>query len=332
MVGDQFAVAQVTRASIATYAGWPRTSETGYPWISRRKQPMNRIIAPGDTVSITIWNTEDNGLLTSLEQRSASLQSVRVSPSGRIFLPYLEELKISGMSPEHAREVIQQKYEEVTPSAQVQLDLEEGRQREVSLVGGVAAPGTYPMPDMDYTLMALLSQGGGAQPALNNPQVRLHRNGKIYGTSLKRLYENPALDTTLVGGDKVILQSDDRTFLSLGATGSEALQNFPKDNLTAAEAISIAGGVSDNRADPRGILVLREYPARTVRADGSGPPNERMIFVVDLTSADGLFSAGKFEILPDDIVYATEASVTSARTVLGLIGSVFGVFNAANNL
>ena len=328
-IADSFAVAEVTRAMLPVYAEWPRVNDYHYSWIKRQKQPANRIIAPGDTVSVVIWDNEENGLLTSATERSVSMPDLRVSSGGRIFLPYVDEVKISGMSPEHAREVIQEKYEAVTPAAQVQLSLVEGRAREVSLVGGVGSPGTFPLPDQDYTVLSLLSAGGGVDDGLENPQIRLHRSGKIYGTSVARLYDTPSLDTTLRGGDKVIVQGDSRYFLSLGATGTEARHVFPKDHLTAIEAMSIIGGVSDTRADPKGILVLREYPAKYVDPLKAGPPNARMVFTIDLTTADGLFSAGQFRIQPGDLVYGTESPVTQARTIFGLIGSAFGVVNTA---
>ena len=116
-------------------------------------------------------------------------------------------------------------------------------------------------------------------------------------------------------------------FLSLGAAGSEDVHPFPRDELSALEAISIIGGVSDNRANPKGILVLRDYPASMVRPDGSGPPHERVVFTLDLTSADGLFSAGQFPIMSGDLVYATESRLTSAQTVLSILGNTLGLAN-----
>jgi len=55
---------------------------------------------------------------------------------------------------------------------------------------------------------------------------------------------------------------------------------------------------------------------------------DRVVFTLDLTSADGLFSAGIFHIMPGDLVYATESPVNAASTVLGLLGTVLGVAGA----
>jgi polysaccharide export outer membrane protein len=326
-ITQDFAVEPVTRDALARYADWPRTGPGAMRWIGRQPQPANRIIAPGDIVSVTVWSTEDNSLLTTPGQRSALLDEITVSPSGTIFLPYLDTLRIAGMSPDRAREAIQEKYVEVIPSAQVQLEMVEGRQSTVSAVSGVREPGPYPLLDQDFTVMALLAAAGGVNESLNNPQIRLIRDDQIYGTSVERLFADPSLDTTLRGGDKVLVEADDRFFLSLGATGREAVHEFPRDRISALEAMSIVGGVTDARANPQGILVLRQYPADAVRADGSGPRHPRTVFTIDLTSADGLFSAGQFQIMPGDLVYATESPVASADTVFRLLGSAFVLVN-----
>jgi polysaccharide export outer membrane protein len=328
-ITQDFAVEPVTRADLARYAEWPRTGPGAMQWIGRQPQPANRIIAAGDTVSVTIWSTEENSLLTAPGERSAVLDGITVSPSGTIFLPYIDNLRIAGMSPDRAREAIQERFVEVIPSAQVQLELIEGRQSTVSAVSGVRSPGSYPLLDQDYTVLALLAEAGGVDTGLNNPQVRLIRGDQIYGTSVERLFANPTLDTTLRGGDKVLVEADDRFFLSLGATGREAVHEFPRDRITALEALSIVGGVAESRANPQGILVLRQYPTDAVRADGSGPSHVRTVFTIDLTTADGLFSAGQFQIMPGDLVYATESPVASAQTVFSLLGSAFVLVNQA---
>ena len=85
------------------------------------------------------------------------------------------------------------------------------------------------------------------------------------------------------------------------------------------------GGLNDLRADPQGILILRDYPSSTVRADGSGPGRDQVVFSIDLTSAEGLFSAKNFEIASGDVVLATESLVTAASSIIGLFGAVVGI-------
>lgn len=331
-----FAVEPITRESLARYAAWPVVGPVNPGWIGRVDQPDNRIIAPGDTVSVTVWTTEDNGLLTAPGQRFVSLPAMQVASTGKVFLPYVGHIPVSGMSPDRARENIQQAYLAVSPSAQVQLSLTEGRQSTVSLVDGVGSPGAYPLSDQDVTLLEMLAQAGGVAPGLQNPQVRLQRGQRSYGIAMARLVAEPALNTTLQGGDRIFVEEDPRYFLSLGAAGTRAQHRFPQETVSALDALSIIGGLSDNRANAQGILILRNYPADAVRAPGSaegaGPRNARTIFTLDLTSADGLFSAGQFAINDGDLIYVTESPIVGTRTIFALIGSVFGIASQAERL
>ena len=321
-----FAVYEVTQDTLHPLSLWPRTGSKSYSWINRQVQPASLLIAGGDVLQITIWDAEENSLLTAPGQRAAQLQNVRVSSSGRIFLPFVGDMKVSGMSPDTARSQVEARLIETVPSAQVQLNVDAGRANTANLVAGARAPGVYPLVDRNVTVLDLITMGGGISDGLANPQIRLMRGTSIYGTSIERLYENPTLDTTLRGGDRVIVEGEDRYFLSLGAAGREALHIFPKEKVTALDALAIVGGISDARADPQGILILREYNRSAV--GGNGPPMKRVVFTVDLTSADGLFSAGKFEIMPNDLVYATESPIGAARTIFGVLGTVLSLSNA----
>ena len=45
------------------------------------------------------------------------------------------------------------------------------------------------------------------------------RGDRRFTTALSNLFESPRYDTTLVAGDKVIIEEDERFFLAMGATG-----------------------------------------------------------------------------------------------------------------
>ncbi len=325
-----FSVFGITRETLPVITSWPDTGTRRYSWITAQAQPASMLIAPGDELQVTIWDAEENSLLTSPGQRVAQLQSMQVASDGRIFIPFVGDLRVAGMSQQAARARIEEMLVATVPSAQVQVQVKPGRANTASLVSGVNAPGSYPLPDRDVSVLALIALGGGIRAGITNPQVRLFRGNTIYGTSVDRLFENPSLDTRLVGGDRVIVEEEERVFLSLGAANQQSRHLFPNDHVTALDALADIGGVSDTRANPQGILILRQYPSDALRADLSGPPQERMVFTIDLTKADGLFSAGKFEIQSGDLIYVTESPLGSARTVLGLVGTGLGLFDKIN--
>ncbi len=321
-----FSVVNVSRSNIAQLAGWPVTGWSGrYNWLRSGRGPNSPVIRAGDSLNLVIWDSQENSLLAPDTAKLVNMENLVVSSVGTIFIPYLNKVSVVGKTPAQARNLIQESIVTIAATAQVQLSVIPGKQNSVDLVTGVATPGTYPLPDRNYSVLSLLAAGGGISPTLRNPLVRLIRNGKTYETPAAALFSDASKNITLRGNDKFLIQEDKRYFTALGATGTEDLIYFDKENITTIEALSMIGGLSDSRANLKGVLVLREYPTRALRTDGKGPEMQQVIFVFDLTSADGLFASRSFQINPNDTVLATEAAVIKATTILGIIGTALGI-------
>lgn len=323
-----FAVMPVTRTTLPALQSWPVTGWSGgYHWINGSRSPGPITIRADDTINLVIWDSQENSLLTPQSQKAVTIDGLRVSSSGTIHVPYIDEVEVAGETPEQARANIQARLEPIVPSAQVQLSVLPGNSNTIDLVSGVAKPGRYPLPDRSFTILSLLAEGGGIAPALRNPIVRLQREGQAYAIPAGDLFDTPSKNSVLRGGDRVLVEQDDRYFVAMGATGKEELVYFPKSKVTALDALSLIGGLADGRANIQGVMVLREYPVAALRADGSGPAKQHVVFTFDLSSADGLFAARSFGINPEDVLLASESPIPAANSILGLFGASLGIAN-----
>lgn len=321
-----YAVVPVTQANLAAVASWPATgSGLALSWPEKGQSQRSRILRPGDMINLTIWDNQENSLLATAEQRAVPMNGLVISPDGMIFVPYIDNVKLAGLSPEQARTAIQTRLAPIAPTAQVQLAVQEGDQNTIELVSGVQRPGRYPVAARGVTILSMLAESGGIPDSMRNPVLRLQRGGKAYAVMTQDLYRDPARDILLRGGDRVVVESDPRSFIILGAAGAERTVPFEKARHTLLEALSLGGGLLDSRADIRAVLVLRKYPATARRQDGSGPTHEQVVFTFDLSSGDGLFAARSFAIHPDDVVLATESSLPATGSILGLFGSALGI-------
>jgi polysaccharide export outer membrane protein len=118
------------------------------------------------------------------------------------------------------------------------------------------------------------------------------------------------MDIALRGGDRILVETDTRAFTTFGATGSQARVPFPTRTISAIEALALVGGLSATSADPTGIFVFRNEAdaiANQVlgRSDLQGA--QRMVYLLDLTSPNGMFMARDFLIRDKDTIYVTEA-------------------------
>ena len=166
---QDFEVYAVTRDVLPVIARWPATGRGGYPWIAGTAQPASLLIAPGDRLEVSIWDADENSLLTTAGQRVAQLQQIEVSADGRIFIPFVGDIRVAGMAPATARARIEEALLATVPSAQVQLTLEPGRGNTANLVSGVNRPGIYPLPDRNTSVLELIAEGGGVRGDLVNP-------------------------------------------------------------------------------------------------------------------------------------------------------------------
>ncbi len=328
-----FQVVAVSRANAEALNRWPTTGwRGGYHWPQASGAPSSTIIRAGDRVTLVIWDSQDVSLLTGADEKRIDLNGIEVAPDGTIFVPYVDDVVINGLTPNEARERIQTEMERIVPSAQVQLSVEQGSSNSIDLVSGVATPGRIPLPGRDYTILSAIAEGGGISSDLRNPLVRLIRGGNTYEIRADQLFAEASRNATLRGGDKIVVEEDRRSFTALGAAGTENIIYFPKDEVSALEAVTLMGGISDARADPKGVLILRDYERWQVSPAHAGPTHEQVVFSFDLTSADGLFAARGFRVNPGDTVLATESPVTRVTTIFSLIGTALGVAGAAEGL
>jgi polysaccharide export outer membrane protein len=327
-----FSVVEVTSDTLKQFAGWPVTdSRPAQRWPSRGGGLTSQRLTAGDSVSLRVWTAEETSLLTSPGQRFADIPNLKVSQSGHINLPYVGEVHVAGLRIDSARARVEDSLSGIIPSAQVQLDADIGRRNSVDMLGGVGAPGTFPMEERNLTVLNLVSQAGGPKDTLVNPQVLITRGNTVYRMPYEDVLENPERDVALAGGDRVVLVDDDREFTALGATGTQKTIGFDTEDLSALHAVSLIGGIADNRADPRGLLVLRRYAKADVGRPG-GPPKEKVVFSLDLTKADTLFAADQFMLQDGDVVLATQAGSTTAQRIMGLFGAILGAGRTISNI
>ncbi|WP_372572568.1 polysaccharide biosynthesis/export family protein [Ruegeria jejuensis] len=317
--GDSFVVAvndRVTRATAVVPAlGFSDSFKSA-------SQLTSDTIRPGDVLGLTIWENVDDGLLSGEVSNSTPLEEVQVDSDGFIFVPYAGRVRASGSTPNQLRQEITAKLEEQTPDPQVEVRRLAGDGATVSVTGSVGAQGVFPIERPTRTLSAMLAQAGGIviEPEIAQVTViRGRQKGKIW---YQDLFQHPELDVALRGGDRILVEEDDRTFTALGATQSQARVPFETQDLSALEAIAQIGGLVSSASDPTGVFVLRNEPAEIAgqvlgRNDLQGA--QRMVYVLNLTEPNGLFLARDFVIRDEDTLYVTEAPYAQWTKAISLI-------------
>ncbi|PWE33288.1 sugar ABC transporter substrate-binding protein [Maritimibacter sp. 55A14] len=336
--GNAFVVSVNDRVTRATAV----TPELGFsPAFLNARQLGSDTIRPGDVLAMTVYENVEQGLLSVGAPGGGSggtpLTEVQVDGTGHIFIPYAGRIRAAGNTPEELRRIITRKLDPQTPDPQIMVARAAGDGSTISIVGGVAGQGVYPIERSTRTLTAMIARAGGIGPAMESETTKVTViRGKERGTVwLEDLFQEPDLDIALRPGDRIIVEQDTRAFTAMGATGAQTRVPFDSPDLSALEAIAQVGGLNSNLADPTGVFVLRDEPAPVANAvlgrdDLIGL--QRMVYVLDLTETNGMFEARDFLIRDGDTVYVTEAPYVQWIKVLGaLTGSITSV-NSATQL
>jgi len=220
------------------------------------------------------------------------------------------------------RQIITSKLDVQTPDPQIQVKRLAGDGATVSILGRVAGPGVYPIERSTRTLAPMLARAGGIAVEQEVALISVTRDGHRGTIWLDELYDNPANDIALRPGDRIVVEQDRRAFTALGATGAQTRVPFDRADLSAMEAIALAGGLNPQLADPTGVFVLREEEAQVLRAMLGRPDiqeEQKVVYALDLTEPNGIFNARDFTIRDGDTIYVTEAAFSQFNKALAAV-------------
>ncbi|QDL92209.1 polysaccharide export protein [Paroceanicella profunda] len=328
-----FEVVDVTD-QVARFSSRDETLNFGAGFLSALGQNVD-LFGPGDSLSITVWENVDNGLLVGMGQKQTSLQETQIDQSGYIFVPYAGRIRAAGRSPEELRRIITQGLQSQTPDPQVEVRRVRSDSATVKILGSVNAPGVYPIDASTQELVGMLSKAGGISLDPEVAIVKLRRGSQSGQIWLQDLYDNPAFDVPLQADDSLIIERDRRTFTALGAFGTQQRVQFPARNISALEALGLVGGLNSQLANPQGVFVFRtELPdiANKVMPGKSFSEPVNTAYVIDLTKPGGMFTAGSFGIRSGDVLYVTEAPLVRVIKTLSSLSPLVSFAGTVNNL
>ena len=284
-------------------------------------------LMPGDVLTVMIAdNAENGGLFAPLAAGGTTFDKVRIDAHGKISLPYVNNLKISGLSLTQAQESIKKSVQSYTMDPQVYISLMSELGASVLVSGDVNKPGRFSTLQGPLTVLDAVNQAGGPklEPYLVNVIVR---NGK---TVRKFNYEEllNGQNFKLAPNSEVILERARKRFVAMGAVKKTGLHDFPSMNPSLLEVLGVIGGLDEAKADVRGVFIFRmPEAAKTKNAKAVKP----VVFHLDMKNPTSMFLAKQFLVEPEDAVYVTNAGVYEFQKMISPIVQVLVLGNMVSN-
>jgi polysaccharide export outer membrane protein len=317
---------------------------------SRTAEP---VIGVGDAVSVTIWEASAGGLFSapllgdklSAGSNSATIPEQVVGRDGAITVPYAGRVHVAGRTARAVQGDVEAALQGKAIQPQVLVNVTHAISNTVTVGGEVAAGARVPLSVKGDRLLDVIAAAGGVRAPVNETYVELSRGATTSRVSLSRVIANPKENIYLRPNDVVTLVRDPQTFIAYGATGRNAEISFDADGINLAQALAKAGGLDDNRSDPKGVFIFRFEPepiARRIRPDSSllvpGQPMP-IVYRLDLSDPNSLFVEQTFRVASRDLIFVSNAPFTEVEKVMGVlngglstVGSLATITNAASTI
>lgn len=272
-------------------------------------ETINYTLGPGDIISIIVW---DHPELTTPAGtfRTAEQAGTVVAEDGTIFFPYAGVLKVVGMTTRQVRDILANKLAKYIEKVQIDVRMAQFRSKRIYVVGEVAKSGIQDITDIPMNILEAVNRAGGFTPDADFSRVLLTRRGTTYRVDIQSMYEEGATEQNAMLEPGDIINVPDRSYnkiFVLGEVAKPGSMIMNKKRSTLAEALSDAGYVNQNSANPRWIYVMR------------GDSDQPELFHLDGRTPDAMLLADRFPLKPRDIVYVDAAEVVRWNRVISNI-------------
>lgn len=267
-------------------------------------------IGPSDVLTIIVWEHPELTIPAG-SFRTAAEGGNEVKADGTVFYPYAGNIAVAGLTTNEVKTLLENSLSSVIKKPQIDVRVASFNSQRVYVTGSVMQPGIVPISSTPLTLVDAIERLGGLNDAAAWGTVTLTRNGVASNISLRSLYEDGrwAENLLLQDGDLIhVPRNDAEKIFVLGEVNRPLSLRMSRNGTSLAEALAEANGINENRADGRGVYVLRNTGI-TKDADGL-PVYQATIYNLNAASAVGFMLADKFPLEARDIVYVSPAPIT----------------------
>jgi polysaccharide export outer membrane protein len=297
-----FTLIEMTAHRIANYGVVSESDRAG----ATRVPPAPRTtLSSGDVLKIRISETKDGGVFAPLASGGTAFDKVRIDHKGMISLPYVGLVKVAGLDPVGVQTAIASRLQGVTVDPQVYVEIIADRGSSVLVSGEVKNPGRFSMLEGPLTLIDAIARAGGATQPPYQIDVVIRRGASVNRVALERVLNGN--NQQLRPGDEITLEREAKVFNALGALQKTGQIDFPKSNPSLMDALSQAGGLSDLKANNKGVFVFRLQEPKAWRDADDKWQEGPVIFQFDMSKPEMMFVAQAFGVRNGDTIYVTNA-------------------------
>ena len=239
-----------------------------------RSRPRDVRFGIGDIVSVTIFEASSGGLFIPAEAgvrpgNFITIPSQAVDVNGNISIPFAGAIRARGRTQVEIQQAIVDALKDRAIEPQAVVSIVDQRTSLISLLGDVGRPSRIPAQLTPERILDAITRAGGPAGPGPDEWVMLERDGRRALSPFGALIYEPANNIYVHPNDTIYLYREPQTFLAFGALGTQQQIPFGTWRITLAEAVSKAGGLRDDAADPASVFLYRGETRDGCGSDGS---------------------------------------------------------------
>jgi len=177
----------------------PETAAASGAVAERESRSRDYLVGEGDILQINVWKEPE------ISQRLV------VRPDGKISVPLVREVKVSGLTPVQIEALLVAKLKAFLADPRVTVTVAEIHSKMVYITGGVVKPGAYPL-EKPMSVAQLIATAGGLSQFAKGKRVVIMRNEDGRQERIMFNYHDyvrgrsRSQDPELQAGDSVVVQ------------------------------------------------------------------------------------------------------------------------------
>jgi len=248
------------------------------------------------------------------------LINVPVDAAGMLNVPFAGIVKAQGLTLEQLNQKLLGQLRRVVLDPQLQVFVQERASKLVTVQGLAGKSGRYALDRRMQRLSHVLAQ---VAPDQKNPemlQVAVRRGDLVGRMRLADLYEDNRLDIPLHADDSIVIRELMHNVSVLGAVNQQGPQRIPRRQFSVLDAIALAGGMNEERADPSAVFLFKQSELEESQRSNRLP----VIYRLDLGRPEVMLIAKRTLVSDNDVILIGDASFTDLRKLSSALNAILG--------
>ncbi len=243
-------------------------------------------------------------------------------------VPYAGRIPVAGRTPSQVEAMIVDRLQGRAVEPQALVTVTKNIANTVTVIGEVTVGGRIPLTTRGDRILDVIASAGGTKVPAYETSLTLTRGARSVHVTMQAILTHPSENIFAMPGDVITVARESQTFTAVGATGKNDVMPFLSPRMTLDQAIGQAGGLNDQRADARGVFVIRFEQAALYDQLGFVRPSPDqqtaevpVVYRLDMRDPNSFFLARRFPIFNKDILYVSNAPATEIGKVGGIVAT-----------